>query len=396
MWNTAQLYPVILSQLNEKQQRLYVASEALRLGYGGISQVSRESGISRVTITAGIVQLKSGIVSDGRIRKPGGGRKPLTFRQTKLAADICRVADPKGNPESPIRWTSYSLKHMAGVLQKKGYTISPMSVHRILKTQGFSLKANKKKIEGKGANHPDRNLQFEQMRKWAETVIANQSPVISIDCKKKELVGNFKNHGREWLPYGKDTPVNVYDYSSLSDGKAVPYGVYDLVHNQGFVNVGVNHDTAKFAVESIRRWWHYFGKQAYPQSSILMITADGGGSNGSRNRLFKIELQQLANEIKLPIRVSHYPPYTSKWNAIEHKLFSFISINWRAKPLVSFETIIELLNHTTTQQGLRVTAVLDQNRYWPGIKITDQDLQRVNLQGEDFHPEWNYVISPNL
>ncbi len=393
-WSTALVYPIMLSQLNEKQQRLYAASEALRIGFGGISKVSRETGISRVTITTGIKQLRSGVVQNGRIRAVGGGRKQLAATQAGIVQATCLVADPKGNPENPIRWTTYSMEHIANVLQEKGYIISSMSVYRILKTQGFALKANKKTIEGKGANHPDRNAQFIHMNQRAKAAIAKGSPVISIDCKKKELIGNFKNNGREWMAKDTDLKVNVYDFLSLADGKIAPYGVYDLVHNSGFVNVGIDHDTAAFAVESIRRWWINFGQKEYPQATSIMITADGGGSNGTKNRLFKVELQKLANQIGLPIQISHYPPYTSKWNAIEHKLFSFISINWRAKPLISLEVVIELLNHTTTKSGLKVTAMIDKNIYRTGIKVTDKELKEINLEQDDFHSEWNYTIHP--
>lgn len=394
-WTTALVYPMMLSQFNEKQQRLYAASEALRIGFGGISKVHRETGISRVTITAGIKQLRAGVTNDGSIRAQGAGRKLLSNAQADIVEATCVAADPKGNPEDPIRWTSYSMEHIAKALKEKKYIISPMSVYRILKTNGFALKANKKSIEGKGA-HIDRDAQFIHMNERAKEAIASGNPVISIDCKKKELIGNFKNNGREWMPKDKDTVVNVYDFLSLADGRIAPYGIYDLVHNSGFVNVGIDHDTASFSVESIRRWFENVGQKDYPNATTLMITADGGGSNGSRNRLFKIELQKLSNEINLPIMVSHYPPYTSKWNAIEHKLFSFISINWRGKPLVSLEVVIELLNHTTTKSGLKVTAMIDKNIYKTGIKVTDKELEKINIQKDDFHPEWNYTISPQV
>lgn len=392
-WTSALVYPIILSQFNEKQQRLYAASEALRIGFGGITKVSCESGISRVTIHSGIRELKSGVVNDGRIRKIGAGRKSLPKQQAGIVETICLLADPKGDPMNPIRWTSFSMKHIANALLKKGYAISSMSVYRILKTHGFALKANKKNIEGKGT-HPDRNEQFIHINKKAKEVIASGSPVISVDCKKKELIGNFKNNGKEWMPEGKDVKVNVYDFLSLADEKIAPYGIYDLVHNSGFVNIGIDHDTAEFSVESIRRWWKNFGQSGYPNARSLMVTADGGGSNGSRNRLFKVGLQSLANEIKLPVIVSHYPPYTSKWNAIEHKLFSYISINWRAKPLTSLEVVIELLNHTKTEEGLKVTAMIDKNIYKTGKKITDTELKQLNIQKDDFHPDWNYTINP--
>lgn len=394
-WTTALVYPVMLSQFNEKQQRLYAASEALRIGFGGISKVSRETGISRVTITSGIKQLRAGVIQDGRIRKAGAGRKPLSHSQVDIIQETCVIADPKGHPENPIRWTSHSMEHIANALKEKGFTVSPMSVYRILKTNGFALKANKKTIAGKGT-HIDRNAQFIHMNGKAKQAIADRNPVISIDCKKKELIGNFKNNGREWVAKNTDTKVNVYDFLSLADGKVAPYGIYDIVHNSGFVNVGIDHDTAAFSVESIKRWWECFGQKEYPDAKTIMVTADGGGSNGSRNRLFKVELQKLANRIRLPITVSHYPPYTSKWNAIEHKLFSFISINWRAKPLISLETVIELLNHTTTKSGLKVTATIDKNIYKTGIKVTDKELAQLNIHTDDFHPEWNYTIIPHV
>ena len=266
------------------------------------------------------------------------------------------------------------------------------ALHRLLVKQGFSLKANKKNIEG--VSHPDRDEQFNHIKKTIKTFEDNKSPMISIDCKKKELIGNFKNNGKEWQPKGQNKIVNVYDFKSLSDGRAVPYGVYDILQNTGFVNVGIDHDTANFAGESVRRWWNKVGKTLYPEAREILITSDGGGSNGVRNRLWKIELQSLANETGLKITVTHLPPATSKWNKIEHRLFSFISINWRAKPLTSLETIIELLNHTTTKEGLKVIAMIDQNRYPTKIKVTDQQLARLNITRHTFHGEWNYTIHP--
>jgi hypothetical protein len=264
----------------------------------------------------------------------------------------------------------------------------------VLTSLGFSLKANKKNIEG--VSHPDRDAQFQHIKKTCDTFTQKGNPIISVDCKKKELIGTFKNNGREWQPKGKHTVVNVYDFKSLSDGKACPYGVYDAVHNSGFVNVGVDHDTASFAVESIRRWWNAVGDGLYPQAKEILITSDGGGSNGVRNRLWKKELQQFATETGLTITMTHLPPATSKWNKIEHRLFSYISINWRGKPLTSLETIIELLSHTTTREGLTVTAVVDKNVYPIGVKVSDAEMQQLNITRNEFHPEWNYVVRPNV
>lgn len=393
-WTTGTVYAVMRERLNERDLRLYFATEALQLGYGGISKVQRESGMSRVTITKGIREIKRGAEATDRIRLMGGGRKKLSVDQPLLVEKAKEIANPKGDPESPIQWTSYSMEHITVALQQKGYTISPMSTYRILKAAGFALKANKKTIEGKGANHPDRNAQFEYINAKAKKAIRENNPVISIDCKKKELIGNFKNNGREWIAKNTDTKVNVYDFKSLADGKVAPYGIYDLIHNKGFINVGIDHDTAAFSVESIRRWWNNSGKIDFPNATTLMIAADGGGSNGSRTKLFKVELQKLANQTGLAILVSHYPPYTSKWNAIEHKLFSFISINWRAKPLVSLEVVIELLNHTTTKSGLTVTAMIDKNIYKTKIKVTDTELASLHIIRDTFHGEWNYTILP--
>ena len=291
-----------------------------------------------------------------------------------------------------MRWTTKSLTHLTQALESKGHAIKKSALANLLHGDGFSLKANKKNIEG--VSHPDRDLQFQHMKKTCDTFVSKGNPVISVDCKKKELIGNFKNNGSEWQPKGKNTVVHVYDFKSLADGKACPYGVYDTVQNTGFVNVGVDHDTASFAVESIRRWWNAVGKMLYPHKKELLITSDGGGSNGVRNRLWKKELQQLANETGLAITVTHLPPATSKWNKIEHRLFSYISINWRGKPLTSLETIIELLNHTTTKEGLAVTAIVDQNSYPTGVKVSEAEMDALNIVRDKFHGEWNYTIAP--
>jgi transposase len=397
-WTTAQVYSSILPNLNEKQKRLYVASEALRLGYGGISYVARHSGISRVTITNGVHQLKlkqGAVNNDWRIRQAGGGRKPLSDRQEGVVEAVKRTANPKGNPMHPILHTSHSMEHISNAVQKQGYTASRMSVYRILKNAGFALKANKKTIEGV-KNHPDRDRQFQHINKVGLNYQIQGKPIVSVDCKKKELIGNFKNNGREWQERGTNTHVNVYDFKSLAEGKAVPYGIYDIINKKGFVNVGISGDTAEFSVESIRRWWKQAGKTLYPKSTELLVLADGGGSNGSRNRLWKHQLQVLANETRLDIQVCHYPPYTSKWNAIEHELFSFISINWRAKPLLSLEVIIEVISNTTTKAGLTVQAVKDSNTYPTGIKITDKEMKKLHIIRDEFHGDWNYKIKPQI
>jgi len=293
---------------------------------------------------------------------------------------------------SLVQWTTKSLTHLVEELTLKHHTIKRTALRDVLISLGFSLKANKKNIEG--LSHPDRNAQFQYIKKSCDTFEQVGNPIISVDCKKKELIGNFKNNGKEWQPKKKNTAVKVYDFKNLSDGKAAPYGVYDVLKNTGFVNVGVDHDTASFAVESIRRWWNGIGKQLYPNKKDILITSDGGGSNGVRNRLWKKELQQFATETGLSITVTHLPPATSKWNKIEHRLFSYISINWRGKPLTSLETIIELLSHTTTKEGLTVTAVVDRNIYPIGVKVTDDELKRLNILRNEFHPEWNYMIKP--
>lgn len=293
---------------------------------------------------------------------------------------------------SLLRWTTKSLSHLVVSLEKQKHTIKKSALAEVLSSLGFSLKANKKNIEG--VSHPDRDLQFQHIKKTCDAFENEGSPIISVDCKKKELIGNFKNNGREWQPKGKNTVVNVYDFKNLSDGKAAPYGVYDMVKNTGLVNVGVDHDTASFAVESIRRWWKNIGRKLYSDKTKLLITSDGGGSNGVRNRLWKKELQQLAKETGLSITVNHLPPATSKWNKIEHRLFSYISINWRGKPLTSLETIIELISHTTTKEGLTVAAVIDKNIYPTGVKVSDDEMERLNIVRDEFHGEWNYTIKP--
>mgnify|MGYP001616112801 FL=1 len=388
---TQEQYHVLHQTLNERQWRIYLGTEARRIGLRGISVVARESGSDRKTVRKGITESQSP-VSKGRIRKAGGGRKKIKETDSTLLKDLEAILEPKGDPMSLLQWTTKSLAHLTAALAMKQHTIKKSALANLLGGLGFSLKANKKNIEG--VSHPDRDLQFHHIKTTCDLFERNGNPIISVDCKKKELIGNFKNTGKEWQPKGKHTTVNVYDFKNLSDGKAAPYGVYDMVHNTGFVNVGVDHDTASFAVESIRRWWKNVGNVLYANKTKLLITSDGGGSNGVRNRLWKKELQCLANETGLSITVNHLPPATSKWNKIEHRLFSYISINWRGKPLTSLETIIELLSHTTTKEGLTITATIDKNIYPTGVKVTDEEMKKLNLIRNVFHGDWNYTIMP--
>jgi len=387
-------YKVMHGLLNERQWRLYVATEAKRRGTGGISRVAREAGVTRKTIRKGMLELEAGALYEpgGRIRRKGGGRKRATDKDETLRADLEELLEPKGDPQSLVRWTTKAMRKLKEALKSQRHTIGETAIRDLLKEMGFSLRANKKTIEGTA--HADRDAQFQQINRTGKAFEAKGLPMISVDCKKKELIGNFKNNGREWQAKGQDTTVHVYDYRSIADGKAIPYGMYDLVHNTGFVNVGIDHETAEFAVESIRRWWQSVGKELYPTSKELLIIADGGGSNGARNRLWKMQLQQFATQTGLTVTVCHLPPATSKWNKIEHRLFSYISINWRGKPFTSFETVIELISHTTTKQGLTVAAVKDSNSYPTGIKVSDEDLATLNIIREPFHGDWNYTIRP--
>lgn len=378
--------------LNEKQWRQYLAIEAE--DKKNVALVARESGVSINTIRRGLVEIATGDVytPGDRIRAKGAGPKRIIEKDTTLKRDLELLLEPKGDPMNPIQWTSKSLSRLVESLEAKGHSIKKSALYEYLRSEGFSLKANKKNIEG--ASHVDRDAQFAHISQTCKIFEDVGNPIISVDCKKKELIGDFRNQGRQWQPKGQNTVVNVYDYRSLADGKAVPYGVYDVIQNSGFVNVGVDHDTAVFAVESIRRWWQTIGKKLYPTQTNLLITSDGGGSNGVRNRLWKKGLQQLSNETGLAITVNHLPPATSKWNKIEHRLFSFISINWRAKPLTSLETIIELLSHTTTKEGLTVTAMVDKNTYPIGVKVSDEEMGALNITRNSFHGEWNYTIKP--
>jgi transposase len=381
--------------LNERTRRLAAAAEAAAIGRGGISRVARATGVSRRAIASGLAQLReSDGLPSGRIRRPGGGRKKVVKTDDTLLSDLERLIDPvtRGDPESPLRWTCKSIRKLAEELEQMGHATSHRMVAELLRDLGYSLQANRKTYEGKG--HPDRNAQFEHINAKVQAALKAGEPVISVDAKKKELVGDFKNPGREWQPAGQPELVRVYDFIIPGLGRDTPYGIYDMARNSGWVNVGMDHDTAAFAAASIQRWWDSMGKANYPRAERLLITADGGGSNGSRVRLWKVELQRLADETGLEISVCHFPPGTSKWNKIEHRLFSFISQNWRGKPLVSHEAIVNLIAATTTKMGLKVTCELDRGVYPAGIKVSKKEIEALNLQRDEFHGEWNYTISP--
>ncbi len=388
-------YERIAGELNERTRRLFAANEAIAIGWGGISAVSRATGLSRQVISDGIKELQEGErAGDGRIRRKGGGRKSTVSKDPRLCEDLERLVEPvtRGDPESPLRWTSKSVRKLAKELQHLGHQVSHELVSELLHGLGYSLQATRKTREG--GTHPDRDAQFEHLNTQAEAFLSAGDPVVSVDAKKKELVGDFKNPGREWHPQGKPEEVRVYDFPIPELGRATPYGVYDLARNAGWVNVGIDHNTAAFAVESIRRWWKEVGRQQYPQARRLLISADGGGSNGSRVRLWKWELQQLADETGLAITVCHLPPGTSKWNKIEHRLFAWISQNWRGKPLVSYAVILKLIAATTTEAGLTVQCQLDTNRYPAGRKISDEQMATLSIRPDSFHGEWNYTILP--
>ncbi len=384
--------------LDERLRRLYAASEAKAIGHGGVTLVWKATGVARGSIKQGLKELverPEAIESNSRrIRRIGAGRKTSVTDDAKLLSALESLVEPvtRGDPESPLRWTCKSLRQLESELATKGYTVSHTSIGGLLKKLGYSLQGNRKTLEG--TSHPDRNAQFEYINARTEEAVRNGQPVISVDTKKKELVGQFKNGGKEWRPQGDPEQVNVYDFVDKELGRANPYGVYDLANNAGWVSVGTDHDTASFAVATIRRWWMVMGKPLYPDVKELIITADGGGSNGSRVRLWKLELQQLSDELGIPIRVSHFPPGTSKWNKIEHRLFSHISMNWRGQPLVSHEVIVNLIAATTTRKGLKVRAELDSKPYPKGIKVTDEAFAAIQISRDEFHGEWNYSIYP--
>jgi len=383
--------------LDERTRRLYLASEALAVGRGGISIVARVTGSARPTIAVGIRELQEpSPKASGGIRREGGGRKRAAEKDPGLIEALESLVEPvtRGDPESSLRWTCKSLRKLSDELGRAGHPVSHRVVGELLEEIGYSLQANSKTHEG--GSHPDRNAQFEYISQKVKAFQSAGLPVISVDAKKKELVGDFKNGGRELRPKGDPEKVRVYDFIIPELGKATPYGVYDITKNEGWVSVGIDHDTAAFAVNTISSWWHSMGQEAYPKAKELIISADGGGSNGHRVKLWKMELQKFADQAGLAIHVCHLPPGTSKWNKIEHRLFSFISQNWRGKPLVSYEVIVNLIAATQTATGLKVRATLDTNRYTKGIVVSDDDLEQINIERAEFHGEWNYTIRPRL
>ena len=391
-----QRYEALSPFLDERQRRLMAGTEAAAIGYGGISAVSRATGVCRDTVRRGLAELNAEADEDpARVRKPGGGRKQAKDEQPGLLDALRELIEPntRGDPDSALRWVSKGVRKLSAALHERGFVAGRTLVGRLLKDElEFNLQANAKVLEG--SRHPDRNAQFEHIADRIKEFRANNQPVISVDAKKKELIGDYKNNGREWRPKGEPELVRVHDFAGQL-GKANPYGVYDIVANAGWVGVGLSVDTAAFAVETIRRWYHTVGKLRYPNMTRLFITADGGGSNGSRLRLWKTQLQELADEIGIEITVSHYPPGTSKWNRIEHSLFAFITMNWRARPLTSYMVIVQLIAATTTVTGLTVACELDTNTYQKGIKVTAAQLASINISYDQFHPDWNYTISPS-
>jgi len=391
-------FDALLPHLDERAQRLTLAAEARSLGHGGIAAVARASGSSKARVQRGVAELDAGVEPRGRVRRPGAGRRPVTETDPGVVDDLRSLVEPtrRGDPESALCWTTLSLKHLVDELGRLGHRVSTWTVSNLLHAEGFSLQANSKTIEGR--QHPDRDAQFSYLNAQAMDHVRTRDPVISVDTKKKELVGEFRNNGREWLPRGAPTPVNVHDFKDPVLGKVNPYGVYDVTADTGWVSVGVDHDTAQFAVNTIRTWWEHAGKARYPDATRLLITADGGGSNGYRTRLWKTELARLATQTGLMITVSHLPPGTSKWNKIEHRLFSRISINWRGRPLTSREVILHLIGGTSTANGAPVEAMLDTAEYPAGIKIPDQQMRDLENSGaltrHDWHGEWNYTLNP--
>jgi Rhodopirellula transposase DDE domain len=392
-------YTALAPLLDERMRRQWAAAEAQAYGWGGVRAVSRAIGMSPNTIIKGLAELAARredpeATVETRLRAAGGGRLRATEADPGLAESLERLVDPatRGDPMSPLRWTCKSTAQLAGELTRQGHPVSPRTVGRLLKADGYSLQGNRKTKEG--GNHPDRNAQFEHINAAVTKFQRRGQPVISIDTKKKELVGEFKNGGREWQPQGEPEEVRVHDFLDKDLGKAIPYGVYDIGENQGWVSVGIDHDTARFAAEAIHRWWSKMGAKRYRSAKALLITADGGGSNGSRCRLWKVALQDLAARLEFPIHVCHFPPDTSKWNKIEHRMFCHITQNWRGRPLVSHDVIINLIANTSTRAGLKIRAELDAGTYPTGIKVTDEELAAVNLKRDKFHGEWNYSILP--
>lgn len=396
-------YERLSSLLDERSYRLCIAADAESFGYGGVSRAAKASGISRTTIHAGIKELrqsglKSSAKSEGsgeRIRRPGAGRKSRKERDETLLADMDTLLDPvtRGDPMSALRWTCKSTTKLALELQSMGHPVSQATVWRLLDELGYSMQSNKKAREG--VAHPDRNAQFQYINATVNDFLRRDMPVISVDTKKKELIGWFKNGGREWQRKGEPVEVNMHDFADKELGKAIPYGVYDIARNEGWVSVGVTHDTAEFAVETIRRWWKQMGRRVYPKAKELLITADGGGSNGARVRLWKVELQRLADELAMIIHVRHFPPGTSKWNKIEHRMFCHITENWRSRPLESLMAVVNLISNTKTAKGLTISAELDEKPYETGTRITEDQMKGIAITRCDFHGEWNYLLSPH-
>ena len=382
--------------LNERQRRLWAAAEAEGSGYGGVSAVARATGVSRRAIHAALKELKAGERprQHGRIRRAGAGRKSLSETQPKLKPALDALVEPtsRGDPQSPLRWTCRSVRRLAAELQRQGFRIGRQKVADLLHDLGYSLQANRKTREG--ANHPDRNAQFEHINRRVKAMQRRGQPVISVDTKKKEIVGDFRNGGREWRPAGKPLEVRVHDFQDAKLGKAIPYGVYDLTNNEAWVSVGIDHDTADFAVKTILRWWRTMGSKRFPDARELLITADGGGSNSARCKLWKLALQGFADRTGLKVHVCHFPPGTSKWNKIEHRLFCHITQNWRGQPLTELEVIVKLIGRTTTREGLKVKAAVDRGSYPKGIKVADDDLAIIQLCRAKFHGDWNYTVSP--
>ena len=388
---------VVREELDERARRMWAAAEARSHGRGGIAAVVRATGISEATVRRGIAEVNSGQrAPEGRVRRPGAGRPGIEEREPGLREALVALLEgaTRGDPESPLLWTSRSVANLAAQLRAQGFNVHESTTRRLLRGLGYSLQGNRKTQEG--ADHPDRDGQFRRIAEVSAAVVAAGEPLISVDTKKKELIGSYKNGGRELAPTGRPILVNTHDFIDEELGKAIPYGIYDVGRDEGWVSVGISADTAQFAVAAIKAWWQHLGRKRYPNATTLTITADCGGSNSYRTRLWKTELQRLADHTGLRIRVMHYPPGTSKWNKIEHRLFSYISINWRAKPLVSRQTVIDLIASTTTRTGLKVYARLDPNSYPTKIKITDEQIRAVNIHTEQFHPEWNYTIAPTL
>lgn len=388
-------YDNLKSAMTEKIRRLWAASEAKELGYGGIAAVSRATGLPPQSIRNGIKELDKPEEADGeRQRKPGGGRKPITDTHPEVLSALEKLVEPyaSGDPMRPLQWTCKSVRNLSGELKEQGFGVSPTTVRKLLKQLNFSLQSNRRRFEGN--QHEDRNAQFEYIARAVEEFQSRGVPTISVDAKKKELIGNYANKGQEWSPKGNAKEVEAYDFINKEVGKVTPYGVYDLRENTGWVNVGTDNDTAEFAVNSIRRWWEEAGEWMYPEAKEILIMADGGGSNGWRNRLWKVKLQEWAEEEGLSIMVCHFPPGTSKWNKIEHRMFCHITRNWRGQPLTSHEVVIELIGSTTTRKGLRIGASLDKNTYEKGKKVLDSQLEELVIERADFHGEWNYVIRP--